>query len=83
MTRRNAISFWNGPNGSVIRWRCNCGHEGILDASGSHADRINAACVAPHSDTDAATTTSQTPATNDESNRPNDPSQQPISISQR
>ncbi len=38
MTRRNAISFWNGDNGAVIRWRCNCGHEGTLDHDGSHAD---------------------------------------------
>ncbi|MFN3257976.1 MAG: hypothetical protein ACE37B_20035 [Ilumatobacter sp.] len=43
MTRRNAISFWNGPDGAVIRWRCNCGHEGFLDHRGSHADEATPA----------------------------------------
>ncbi|BAN00343.1 hypothetical protein [Ilumatobacter coccineus] len=44
MTRRNAISFWNGPDGSVIRWKCGCGHEGFLDHTGSHADPTNVNC---------------------------------------
>lgn len=38
LTRRNAISFSNGERGAVIRWRCNCGHEGTLDRDGSHAE---------------------------------------------
>jgi hypothetical protein len=38
MTRRNTIGLWNGPDGSVIRWKCSCGHEGFLDHAGSHAD---------------------------------------------
>lgn len=38
MTRRNVLSFWNGPDGPVIRWKCNCGHEGIMNADGSTAD---------------------------------------------
>jgi hypothetical protein len=38
MTKRNALSFWNSDDGPVIRWRCNCGHEGTLDRNGSHAD---------------------------------------------
>lgn len=37
MTKRNALGFWNGENGPVIHWRCNCGHEGTLDRNGSHA----------------------------------------------
>lgn len=48
MTRRNVLSFWNGPDGPVIRWKCSCGHEGFLDAAGSHAD------PAPVPDPDAA-----------------------------
>ncbi len=36
MTRRNAVGVWNGPNGIVIHWRCNCGHEGLQDRLGSH-----------------------------------------------
>ena len=40
LTRRNAISFWNGPSGPVLRWRCRCGHEGFLDRHGSHADPV-------------------------------------------
>ena len=46
MTRRNAISFWNGDAGPVIRWRCSCGHEGTIDRSGSHADEIDTPVVA-------------------------------------
>ncbi len=38
LTRRNALSFWNGPDGPVIHWRCSCGHEGFLDRSGSHPE---------------------------------------------
>jgi hypothetical protein len=41
MTRRNVLSFWNGPDGPVIQWKCNCGHEGFLDRHGN-----TAACVA-------------------------------------
>lgn len=43
LTRRNALDFWNGPDGPVIRWRCNCGHEGILTRDGSVADPTPAA----------------------------------------
>lgn len=53
MTRRNAVSFWNGPNGSVIRWKCGCGHEGFLDDTGSHADGTNVNC--PTGDCDPIT----------------------------
>jgi hypothetical protein len=38
LTRRNVLSFWNGPDGPVISWKCNCGHEGFLDRRGSHPD---------------------------------------------
>jgi len=38
MTRRNVVSFWNGPHGPVIRWKCTCGHEGFLDHNGQTAD---------------------------------------------
>jgi hypothetical protein len=38
MTRRNAISFWNTDNGPVIRWKCSCGHEGVLGRAGCIAD---------------------------------------------
>jgi len=38
MTRRNAIGFENTDDGTVIHWRCNCGHEGTLDQNGSHAE---------------------------------------------
>lgn len=38
MTKRNAISFWNTADGPVIRWRCNCGHEGTLGRDGAVAD---------------------------------------------
>lgn len=38
MTRRNAIGFWNTDQGPVVRWRCNCGHEGTLGRDGSVAD---------------------------------------------
>lgn len=55
MTRRNAVSFWNGPNGSVIRWKCGCGHEGFLDDTGSHADDTNVNC--PAADVDPTTPT--------------------------
>ena len=37
MTKRNVIGLANTDNGTVIRWRCNCGHEGTLDRNGSHA----------------------------------------------
>lgn len=38
MTRRNMIGFANTDDGSVMRWRCSCGHEGTLGRDGSHAD---------------------------------------------
>ena len=38
MTRRNLIGFENGPDGAVIRWRCNCGHTGVIDRNGDSAD---------------------------------------------
>jgi len=38
MTRRNAIGVEHTENGTVLRWRCNCGDEGTLDRNGSHAD---------------------------------------------
>ena len=38
MTRRNVRGFWNGPDGAVIHWKCNCGHEGFLDRNGTAAD---------------------------------------------
>ena len=38
LTRRNVLSFWNGDNGPVIRWKCTCGHEGFLDHHGDRAD---------------------------------------------
>lgn len=41
MTRRNCLSFSNGPQGAVIRWKCDCGHEGFLDARGTRADLAN------------------------------------------
>lgn len=37
LTRRNVIGFDNGPNGPVLAWRCECGHEGLLDRDGSLA----------------------------------------------
>ena len=37
MTKRNVLGFANTDNGAIIHWRCNCGHEGILDRNGSHA----------------------------------------------
>ncbi len=37
MTRRNVTGFANTADGPVLAWRCNCGHEGHLDATGSHA----------------------------------------------
>lgn len=43
MTRHNAISFWNSADGPVIRWKCNCGHEGVLTSDGSVADDTNTA----------------------------------------
>lgn len=36
MTRRNVVDFVNGPDGPAIHWRCNCGHEGVLDRNGNH-----------------------------------------------
>lgn len=50
MTRRNALSFWNSDDGPVIRWRCNCGHEGLLTSTACVADDTNQAqhaCAAP------------------------------------
>ncbi len=41
MTRRNVLSFWNGPDGSVIRWKCTCGHEGFLDRHGDSSDCVS------------------------------------------
>ncbi len=38
MTRRNVLGFFHGPDGAVIQWRCNCGHEGFLDANGTTTD---------------------------------------------
>jgi hypothetical protein len=38
MTRRNVLSFWNGPDGPVIHWKCTCGHEGFMDHNGNTAD---------------------------------------------
>ncbi len=38
LTRRNMISFWNGPDGPHIRWKCECGHEGTLGRTGSVPD---------------------------------------------
>ena len=31
MTRRNVLGFWNGPDGPVILWKCNCGHDGFVE----------------------------------------------------
>jgi hypothetical protein len=42
MTRRNVLSFWNGPDGPVIRWKCTCGHEGFLDRNGDEAVCVTA-----------------------------------------
>ena len=47
MTRRNAVSFWNGPDGPVIRWKCRCGHEGLLTRHGSTPDRMSVAPTEP------------------------------------
>ena len=49
LTRRNTIGFSNGPNGPVLRWRCECGQEGTLDGRGSHADQLDhkVRCDAP------------------------------------
>ncbi len=38
MTRRNILGFWNSPDGPVIQWKCNCGHEGFLDRNGTAVD---------------------------------------------
>ena len=38
MTRRNVVGFDDTEQGSVLRWRCTCGHEGTLDRTGSHAE---------------------------------------------
>lgn len=53
MTRRNVVGFANSPDGPVIHWRCNCGHEGIMSRSGaaaapanSHVTRSTTATVA-------------------------------------
>ena len=40
LTRRNAISFWNGPDGPVLQWKCSCGHEGFLDHNGQTTDCV-------------------------------------------
>ncbi len=37
LTRRNALSFWNAPDGPVVHWKCTCGTEGILTRHGSEA----------------------------------------------
>ena len=42
LTRRNVTGFWNGPDGPVLTWRCECGHEGHLDRDGAHAVRAEA-----------------------------------------
>lgn len=38
MTRRNVLGFLNKPDGAVIYWKCNCGHEGMLGRHGDQAD---------------------------------------------
>lgn len=38
MTRRNVVGFDDADTGPVIRWRCDCGHQGTLDRSGSRAE---------------------------------------------
>jgi hypothetical protein len=38
MTRRNVLGFSNSTDGPVIKWKCNCGHEGFLDRNGTAAD---------------------------------------------
>jgi hypothetical protein len=43
MTRRHMIDFRNGDDGPVIRWRCDCGHEGTLGRHGSVADEFKLA----------------------------------------
>jgi nitrite reductase/ring-hydroxylating ferredoxin subunit len=55
MTRRNAISFWNTADGSIIRWKCNCGHEGVLTSQGSVADGTNTAVQSTQPTTASAT----------------------------
>jgi hypothetical protein len=45
MTRRHVIDFWNGDDGPVIRWRCDCGHQGILGRHGSIPDVAPALCA--------------------------------------
>jgi hypothetical protein len=57
MTRRNAISFWNTGSGPVIRWKCSCGHEGLLDGNGSIADDTNS--EAPNTEPAVASATMQ------------------------
>ena len=47
MTRRNTTNFWNGPDGPVMRWRCECGQEGTLDRHGDRADTSVAASPTP------------------------------------
>lgn len=80
MTRRNAVSFWNGPNGSVIRWKCGCGHEGFLDNTGSHADDTNVNC--PSGDCDPiAINKSGDSAENSANNSADNPARNPVSSS--
>jgi len=38
MTRRNVVDFTNTDDGPVLRWRCGCGHEGVLGSNGDAAD---------------------------------------------
>lgn len=53
MDRRNVLSFWTGPDGPVILWKCDCGHEGTLgrhgdEAAGAPADHPG--CLVPNRD---------------------------------
>ncbi len=40
MTKRNVVGFDDTDDGPVLRWRCECGHEGALDRNGSHAETM-------------------------------------------
>jgi hypothetical protein len=50
MTRRNVTDFANSDDGPVLRWKCNCGHEGTLGRHGSVADPVTASPITPSSD---------------------------------
>ena len=47
MTRRNVVNFWNEPDGPVIHWKCNCGHEGVSGRHGNVAAAASAHVAAP------------------------------------